>query len=58
MSPRSKDWHISGWRAAILAAFALPVAILIQLLPLKKTRDRTAEEVVGFLRDFIKGSGR
>src|SRR5688572_28945253 len=57
MSRRSTDWHIAGWKAILLAPIALPLAILIQLLPLKKTRDRNPEEVAGFLRDFAEGTG-
>ncbi len=57
MVRRSNDWHIAGWKAILLAPIALPLAILIQLLPLKKTRDRTAVEVAGFLRDADEGTG-
>jgi len=57
MVRRSTDWHIAGWKAISLAPIALPLAILIQLLPLKKTQDRTPEEVAGFLRDFAEGTG-
>lgn len=57
MVRRSTDWHIAGWKAILLAPIALPLAILIQLLPLKKTRDRTPTEVAGFLRDFAEGTG-
>jgi len=57
MARRSNDWHIAGWKAIILAPIALPLAILIQLLPLKKTQDRTPEEVAGFLRDAAEGTG-
>jgi hypothetical protein len=57
MVRRSNDWHIAGWKAILLAPIALPLAILIQLLPLKKTQDRTAVEVAGFLRDFAEHTG-
>jgi hypothetical protein len=57
MSARSQDWHISGWLAVVLAPIVFPIALLIQLLPFKKTRDRSASDVVGYLRDFIDGRG-
>ncbi|HSC17648.1 MAG TPA: hypothetical protein VLC74_01930 [Rhizomicrobium sp.] len=57
MSPRSRDWHVSGWPAVVPAPFVFPIALLMQLLPLKKTRDRSASDVAGFLRDFIAGTG-
>jgi hypothetical protein len=56
-TPRSSDWHISGWPAAVLAPLLLPIALLLRILPIKQTRDRTAEEVAGFLRDFINHTG-
>jgi len=57
LAHRGNDWHIAGWKAILLAPIALPLAILIQLLPLKKTHDRTPEEVAGFLRDFAEHPG-
>jgi hypothetical protein len=54
---RSSDWHISGWPAVVLAPLLLPIALLVRILPIKQTRDRTAEEVAGFLRDFINQTG-
>jgi len=57
MSRRSQDWHISGWLAAALVPLVLPITLLAKLLSTKKTRDRSAAEVAGFLRDFIDGSG-
>jgi hypothetical protein len=54
---RAKHAVISGWRAVVLAPLLIPLALLLQLLPGKKTEDRSAEEVAGFLRDFIEGTG-
>jgi len=48
---------ISGWPAVLLAPFVLPIAIVAQLLPGKKTLDRTPEEVAGFISDFLDGTG-
>jgi hypothetical protein len=31
--------------------------MIIRLLPLKRTRDRTSAEVAGYLDDFIRGTG-
>ncbi|WP_374471554.1 hypothetical protein [Phenylobacterium sp.] len=48
---------ISGWPAVLLAPLVAPIALLAQLLPGKKTIDRTPEEVVGFIEDFLEGTG-
>jgi hypothetical protein len=48
---------ISGWLAILLTPLVLPVALVAQLLPIKKTIDRTPEEVVGFIEDFLNGDG-
>ena len=57
MMARSRDWHISGWAALLLAPLAFPIAVLIQLLPSRRARDRSAKDVVRFLRDFAHGAG-
>lgn len=57
MSRRSQDWHISGWLAIALVPLVLPIALVAKLVSTKKTRDRSAAEVAGFLRDFIDGTG-
>jgi hypothetical protein len=61
MPKRSDDWHVSGWPAVLLAPIAIPIVLLINvavnILGLKKTRDRTVAEVAGFIRDFIEGTG-
>lgn len=36
---------------------AIPLALIAQLWPGKKTVDRTPEDVAGFLRDFLEGTG-
>ncbi|WP_421739708.1 hypothetical protein [Caulobacter sp.] len=54
---RTSPAVITGWRAILLAPIALPLALLFGLWPGKKTVDRTANEVVGFLRDFLDNSG-
>jgi hypothetical protein len=56
-TPRSTDWHISGWPAVTLAPLLVPIALLIRILPITQNRHRTADEVAGFLRDFIDGTG-
>lgn len=43
-----------------LGVLLIPFVILVQFVTspfVKKTKDRNAEEVAGFLRDFISGSG-
>lgn len=47
---------ISGWPAVLLAPLVVPIALLAQLLPSKKTIDRTPEEVVGFIEGFLEGT--
>jgi hypothetical protein len=54
---RSPVWHVSGWPAVLLAPIVLSVAIFLQLLSFKKTRDRSPAEVVKFLTDFLHHTG-
>lgn len=44
-------------RGLLLAVAALPVSIAVNLLPIKKTRDRSPEEVAKYLQDMIDGTG-
>jgi hypothetical protein len=48
---------ISGWPAALLAPVLVPVGVIAALWPGKKTKDRSVEEVAGYIRDFIEGAG-
>jgi hypothetical protein len=41
----------------MLAPIALPVALVAAVWPGKKTNDRTPEEVVRFIEDFLNGTG-
>ena len=54
---RTSPVVITGWRAILLTPIVVPLALLAALWPGKKTVDRTADEVVGFLRDFLDDSG-
>lgn len=54
---RTSPIVITGWRAFLLAPIAVPLALLAGLWSRKKTVDRSANEVVGFLRDFLDNSG-
>jgi hypothetical protein len=54
---RTNPVVITGWRAVILSPLLLPFALLASLLLGKKTVDRSADDVAGFLRDFIEGTG-
>lgn len=54
---RASPVVIAGWRAVLLAPIALPLALIAGIWPGKRTRDRSADEVVGFLRDFLEGGG-
>jgi len=57
MMQRTSGKAITGWAAIFLAPLLVPVGLVAQLLPFKKTIDRTPEEVAGFLGDFIEGTG-
>jgi hypothetical protein len=48
---------IEGWAAVLLAPIAIPIALIVKMLPGKKTVDRTAEDVAGYLRDFLEATG-
>lgn len=56
---RHQQWHISGWAAYVLAPVAIVAAIVVQLVVrlfgLKNSADLTAEDVEGYLEDFIEG---
>lgn len=54
---RTSPVVITGWRAVMLAPIVVPLALLAGLWPGKKTVDRSADEVAGFLRDFLNNSG-
>lgn len=54
---RSSETVITGWRAILLAPILVPIALLAQLWPGGRTIDRTPEDVAGFLRDFLDGTG-
>src|ERR1700761_6513318 len=57
MAKRSNDWHITGWKALALVPVAVPVILLLKLFGIGKNKERSAEEVAGFLRDFIESTG-
>ena len=48
---------IEGWSAVLLAPIALPIALIVQQLSGKRAVHRTPEDVAGFLRDFVDGTG-
>jgi len=48
---------IEGWAAVLLLPILFPIALIAQLLPGKKTTDRTPEDVAGFIQDFLDGTG-
>ena len=53
---RHRQWHVSGWPAALLAPLAIPVIFLIKLgevFGLKTSADLTARDVSSYLDDFI-----
>ncbi len=58
---RHRQWHISGWGAALLAPVAIPFAlalVLIQwLLGATRSADLNPTDVARYLSDFLDGSG-
>ena len=56
---RHQQWHIGGWAAYVLAPVAIVAAIVVQIVVrvfgLKQSADLTAEDVEGYLEDFIEG---
>ena len=57
MSRRSGDGHITGWKAFALLPVAVPVILFLKLFGIGQSIDRSADEVAGFIRDFIEGTG-
>jgi hypothetical protein len=57
MSKRSSDWHITGWKAFALLPLAIPVALLLKIFNVGQSKERSPEEVAGFIRDFFEDSG-
>ncbi len=54
---RTSGNAITGWAAVLLLPILFPIGLIAQLLPGKKTVDRTPEEVAGFIGDFLDGTG-
>ena len=56
---RHQQWHISGWAAYVLAPVAIVLAVVVQLVVrvfrLKNSADLNAQDVEGYLEDFIEG---
>jgi hypothetical protein len=54
-----QQWHIRGWAASVLAPVAIVAAVVVQLVVrvfgLKNSADLTAEEIAGYLENFIEG---
>ena len=57
MSKRSSDWHITGWKAFALLPLAIPAVLLLKIFNVGQSKERSPEEVAGFIRDFIEDSG-
>jgi hypothetical protein len=53
---RSAPRAMINWPGVLLAILLIPIGLIAQLLPFKKTRDRTPAEVARYLRDFINGT--
>ncbi|MDO8423156.1 MAG: hypothetical protein Q7S99_13450 [Parvibaculum sp.] len=63
MPDRSDQWHleIDRWYLWLLVPFffvaALAVALISKLFGMSNAKARTPQEVVGYVRDFIEGTG-
>ena len=57
ISPQNTFWR-NVW-GVLAAAVIIPIAVLLRLamLPFERPMKRTPQEVVGYLRDFIEGTG-
>jgi hypothetical protein len=57
ISPQNTFWQ-NVW-GVLAAAVIIPIALLLKLvmLPFERPMKRTPEEVVGYLRDFVDGTG-
>lgn len=58
---RHRQIHISGWVAILLTPIAWPIALVAMLATriglLKGTTDLTADDVSGYIQDFLEGAG-
>jgi len=54
---RSSGRAITGWAAIFLAPVAVAVGLIALSWPGRRSVDRTPDDVVGFLRDFLDGTG-
>ena len=57
---RGSDSVISGWTAILLAPIFLPVALVAgirETISPSKGQDRTPVQMIGFIQDFIDGTG-
>lgn len=54
---RSSGRVITGWPAVLLAPIVVPIALVAQLLSGRKTVDRTPQDVIGFIDDFLEETG-
>jgi len=57
MVKRSSGGHITGWKAFALLPLAIPLILLLKLFNIGQSTERSAEEVAGYIRDFLEGSG-
>ena len=54
---RGSGKSITGWAAILLAPVAIVVALVGRALGRARSVDRTPDEVAGYLRDFLDGTG-
>jgi hypothetical protein len=57
MPRRSSGAHITGWKAIALIPVAIPVILFLKLFGIGQNTERSAEEVAGFICDFIEDTG-
>lgn len=54
---RGSPHALTGWPAILLLPILLPLGLIAQIWPGKKTVDRTPEDVAGFMSDLLDGTG-
>jgi hypothetical protein len=57
VAQRRNDWHITGPMAILLLPIAIPVAVFLAVFRIGKYTNTSAEDVAGFIQDFIEGTG-
>ena len=57
MKRRNGSQCITGWKAFAVLPIAVPLILFLKLFGIGQDKERSAEEVAGYIREFIEGSG-